>query len=75
MRRRIHRVLVVAVFLAAVAGLWPSPAQASISCKVQIYRFCSAYVCCFQICTICMDQQGNIIDVTCGDAYCYNRND
>jgi len=74
MRRRIHQVLVVAGLLAMVAGLWPSPAQAAISCKVQTFRSCGTYVCCFQICTICYDTQtGDIIDISCGDTICYDR--
>jgi hypothetical protein len=74
MFRRIHRILVVAGFLGMGAGLWPSPAQASIHCQVKIYQHCSLYVCCFEVCTICTDQDGNVIDVTCGDTVCYDRN-
>jgi hypothetical protein len=73
MRRRIHRVLVVTGVLAAVAGLWPASAQA-VTCQVQTFRSCAPYVCCFQICTVCVDKAGNIIDVSCGDTVCYNRN-
>ena len=73
MRRRIHRVLVVAGFLAIVAGLWPAPAHAAIRCKVQQFFHCTAYACCLQICTICEDGAGNIIDVSCGDTICWSQ--
>jgi hypothetical protein len=73
MFRRIHRVLIVAGFLAMVAGLWPSPAQA-ITCKVQNYHWCSPYVCCAQTCVICYDALGNEVgDVVCSDAFCYDK--
>jgi hypothetical protein len=74
MRRRIHRVLVVAVFLVAVAGLWPSPARA-LSCTVVHLKWCGLYICCVQACTYCYDQQGNLVgDPICGDPICWNRN-
>jgi hypothetical protein len=66
MRRRIHRVLVVAVFFAAVAGLWPSPAQAVVhgrcatNCGVYIYKG----VLCFNCCTCCVLIDGSI-DCVC----------
>jgi hypothetical protein len=73
MRRRIHRVLVAAGVLAAVAGLWPSRAQATISCRAQQFFSCSQYACCFQICTVCYNSQTGITDINCGDTTCWTK--
>ena len=74
MRRRIHRVLVVAGFLAIVAGLWPAPAQA-VTCKIYFVRICGPTICCIQSCINCYDAQGNPIgDPVCSDPICYNKN-
>ena len=73
MRRRIHRVLVIAVALAAVAGLWPSPAQATISCKVLQFLSCDQYACCLQICTSCTNSRTGITDIECGDTTCWAK--
>jgi hypothetical protein len=75
MRRRMLRVLVAAGFLVLGVGLWPSPAQASIVCKVQNYHWCTAYVCCSQSCVYCIDSvTGELVgDVTCSDAFCWDK--
>jgi hypothetical protein len=73
MRRRIHRVLVVAGFLAIVGGLWPAPAHASISCRVLIFQHCAPYACCIQICTSCYNSQTGITDIECGDTECWSQ--
>ena len=73
MRRRIHRVLVVAGFLAIVAGLWPAPAHASISCRTLQFFHCGDYVCCIQICTSCYNSQTGITDIECGDTTCWTQ--
>jgi hypothetical protein len=75
MHRRTHRVLVVAGFLATVAELWPSPARATISCKVQYFRACGLYLCCIQSCLICIDSQTGDTTLDCSDPICYNKND
>jgi hypothetical protein len=73
MRRRIHRVLVVAGFLAIVAGLWPAPAHAAITCRVLQFLHCSQYACCLQICTSCFDSKTGITTLDCGDTVCWNQ--
>ena len=74
MRGRINRVLVVAGFLAAaVAGLWPPPAQATISCTVLKLMSCSEYACCLQICTSCYNSQTGFTDIECGDTTCWTK--
>jgi hypothetical protein len=73
MRRRIHRVLAVGVFLAAVAGLWPSPARAVVACRVHQFLSCNEYTCCLQICTICTDSKTGFTTIDCGDTVCWNK--
>jgi hypothetical protein len=73
MRRRIHRILVVAGLLAMIVGLWPSSAQALV-CKVQNFHWCSDYVCCVQTCVYCLDPvTGQPIGVECSDADCWDQ--
>jgi hypothetical protein len=71
--RRACRLLAVAGLFALVEGLWPSPAQAKITCRVQDYRACSRYVCCLQTCLICTDSVTGYVDITCGDTYCWEQ--
>jgi len=73
MSRRIHRVLVVAGFLALAVGLSPSAAQAEITCNVHNYRYCSIYICCEYTCVSCIDSTTGESDTECSDIYCYNK--
>lgn len=74
--RRARRVLVAAGFLALGVGLWPSAAQAGISCKVKDFRACGVYECCLISCVYCFDSLGNEVgDPVCSDVFCYNLND
>ena len=73
---RLHRgwwLLPAAGLLALVVGLWPSPAQAAITCKVQDYRNCGLYVCCAFTCVTCTDSVTGASDTQCSDIFCYDR--
>jgi len=67
------RLLSAAALLAMVMGLWASPVQAVAGgCSVRDFKGCYRTVCCIQTCLICYDSEGNIVDITCSDTYCYD---
>jgi hypothetical protein len=67
------RLLPVVGLFALVVGLWPSPAQATITCHVQDFRSCSPYTCCSYTCVTCIDSTTGLSDTQCSDIYCYDR--
>jgi hypothetical protein len=67
------RLLPVAGLFALVVGLWPSPAQATITCHVQDYRYCSVYTCCAYTCVTCTDSKTGESDTQCSEVLCYDK--
>jgi hypothetical protein len=76
LRGRVYRVLVAAGVLASVVGLWPSPAQAKITCRIQDIRACGRYICCIESCIYCYDSitLELVGDIVCSDPTCWERN-
>jgi len=72
--RRAHRVLAAAGLLALTVVLWPSPAQAKVTCKVVDLRVCGRLICCLQTCVYCEDASGNLVgEPACSEPICYYR--
>ncbi len=72
--RRNLRLLPAAGLFALIIGLCSSPAQAAAGgCQVRDFNGCYRTVCCIQTCLICYDSDGNIVDITCSDTYCYEK--
>lgn len=66
------RLLAIAAIV-AVAGLWPTPAAAGITCKSEHYLICSPYECCFFNCVVCRDAEGNDVGDSCDAGTCYSK--
>jgi hypothetical protein len=71
--KRSWRLLSAAGLFALVVGLWPSPAQAAITCKTQDTRYCSVYACCSYTCITCIDSTTGESDTQCSEIYCYDK--
>jgi hypothetical protein len=72
-QRRSRRLLTVAGLIALTVGLWPSTAQAAVSCRIHDYLSCGRFVCCLVTCIFCTDSETGDSSVDCSDVACYDR--
>jgi hypothetical protein len=68
--RRSWRLLAI-VALGLGWGVWPSVAQANITCRARNFIVCDHYECCFVTCVTCTDSDGNVVGIDCETGDCY----